>query len=374
MAIAGLARASVRAGLEVAVLSIHGYDETPVPGPVPASNGNGWHAQTEPCGVQVLRIPQQESMGAGLEFALRWRPDVVHTHYIGDRFQADTIRRKTGAPVVFTVHSLDRILFEIDPLVFRHREENMRTEEDAIRDCDLVIALTPDAQRRIPRILPEVSGRVRLGSHGIDDNLETRRQAFSRRPRQPPTVLYCGRFDSNKATSDLFKAIPLIVDRCPETRFVLVGGDSYDPSLAWIWKQKFIESTPRRYHGAVCFTGWLEAAEVAHWYQKADILAVPSWYEMFGVVVLEGMLHGLAVTAADAGGPAEVLQHGHTGLLYPPGDVDALAQSLARLIEDPPLRNRIALAGARQVRHRWLWPRIVGETQGAYQELALQPQ
>ena len=65
----------------------------------------------------------------------------------------------------------------------------------------------------------------------------------------------------------------------------------------------------------ITFTGWLTPPEMAKRYRAADILVVPSWYEPFGMVILEGMLHGLAVAASAVGGPAEILDHGRTGVL-----------------------------------------------------------
>lgn len=55
----------------------------------------------------------------------------------------------------------------------------------------------------------------------------------------------------------------------------------------------------------------------------ADILVVPSWYEPFGMVVLKGTIHGLAVVASSVAGPAEILLDGETGLLFPPGNDEA---------------------------------------------------
>ena len=67
--------------------------------------------------------------------------------------------------------------------------------------------------------------------------------------------------------------------------------------------------------------------------------------EPFGHVVVEGMAAGLPVVAADAGGPAEVVDHGRTGLLTPPGDVGALAAQLRELRDDPALRLRLSVTG-----------------------------
>ena len=116
----------------------------------------------------------------------------------------------------------------------------------------------------------------------------------------------------------------------------------------------------------------LTPQQMAEEYRAADILVVPSWYEPFGMVVLEGMIHGLAVAAAAVGGPAEILRDGETGLLFPPCDAQALAQAILRLTQDVDFRLRLAEAGARDVRENWLWPRIVQKMQRVYDEAAVQ--
>ncbi len=117
------------------------------------------------------------------------------------------------------------------------------------------------------------------------------------------------------------------------------------------------------------FTGWLTPNEMAKWYRAANILVVPSWYEPFGMVILEGMLHGLAVAASAVGGPAEILDDGRTGVLFAPRDEAALAEAVLRLINDPERRARIGQAGAREVREKWLWPRIFEKMRCVYDEL-----
>jgi glycosyltransferase involved in cell wall biosynthesis len=117
------------------------------------------------------------------------------------------------------------------------------------------------------------------------------------------------------------------------------------------------------------FTGWLTPREMATWYRTADILVVPSWYEPFGMVILEGMLHGLAVAASAVGGPAEILDDRRTGILFAPRDARAIAEAVLRLANDPDGRVRIGEAGAREVREKWLWPRIVKKMRCVYEEL-----
>src|SRR5438552_2482130 len=77
-----------------------------------------------------------------------------------------------------------------------------------------------------------------------------------------------------------------------------------------------------------------------------------SWYEPFGMVALEGMVHGMAIAATRVGGLAEILEHEQTGLLFPPQDVPALTAGILRLVNDSHLRRRLGRAASEDVRHR----------------------
>src|SRR5690606_38241464 len=76
--------------------------------------------------------------------------------------------------------------------------------------------------------------------------------------------------------------------------------------------------------GRVAFPGWVGPAEVAELIASADILALPSFAENLPVSVIEGMADGLAVVATPVGAVEDILTSEKSGLLVPPGDVDAL--------------------------------------------------
>src|SRR5262249_10505466 len=82
--------------------------------------------------------------------------------------------------------------------------------------------------------------------------------------------------------------------------------------------------------------------EVVAAYRSHDVLAFPSTYEGFGMVLLEAMTQRLPVVATPAGCAASLVQDEKTGLLVPRRDTDALVSALARLLADPALRNRLA--------------------------------
>ena len=109
------------------------------------------------------------------------------------------------------------------------------------------------------------------------------------------------------------------------------------------------------FRAQIHFTGWLTPQQLTTWYQAADILVVPSCYEPFKMVILEGMLHGVAIAASAIGGPSEILEHKRTGLLFPPRNAKALADAILQLVSNPAQCVQFGAAGSREVRKKWLW-------------------
>ena len=82
------------------------------------------------------------------------------------------------------------------------------------------------------------------------------------------------------------------------------------------------------------FTGRLSGEAVGDRLAHSHVLVVPSLYEGFGLVYLEGMAFGLPAVATTAGGASEIVSHGETGFLLPPGDSDAIAEAVRTLRDD----------------------------------------
>jgi glycogen(starch) synthase len=369
-AVGGWVTGSARSGVDVGVLLVEGplADEQGAgaygrPHPAPPVHGQA----VERGGVTFFQASSADAVRAGLEAVERWQPDIIHLHTAMIWHVAAAIRAETGKPLVYHVHSVDRAEYELGHEPNQWLAQAVEQTE-AIRSSDRLIALSESERDLLAFYYPEDESRIRVVGNGIDDSADAYRTAFGERNAASPLVLYSGRLVERKGIHELLAAIPDVLDEAPETRFALAGGP---PAVAGDEvARQWLPCELDRYRDRIHFTGWLAPRQVDEWYRAADVLVVPSRYEPFGMVILEGMLNGLPIVAASVGGPAEILEDERTGLLFPPRDAHALATALIRLVKSVTLRRRIGTAAAQEVRSSWMWPRRVERMRAVYRELS----
>jgi phosphatidyl-myo-inositol alpha-mannosyltransferase len=106
--------------------------------------------------------------------------------------------------------------------------------------------------------------------------------------------------------------------------------------------------------------------ELPGFHAGADVFVSPALgQESFGMVLVEAMAAGVPVVASDIPGYREVVRDGRDGLLVPPGDADALAAAVLRILGDRSLARRLSTAG-RERAERYRWERVVPEIEQAY--------
>lgn len=370
-AVGGWVTASARAGIEVAVQLVEGplvlgAGGTTYGSPQPRRGGRQGEVVVGDEGILFYTSSWEDAVEVGLRAIRAWRPDVVHLHTAMLWFLAEALQQSTRKPIVYHVHSVDRAEYELgqEPSPWLAHSQ---AQEQAIRAADRLIALAQGEADLIERYYPEARNKVRVVGNGIEDTDDARTTAFACDDAGAPLILYSGRLVERKGIRELLAALPAVMEAAPASQAVLAGGPpslrGHQVASQWLGPEHC--PLAERIH----FTGWLTPEGVSSWYRRADILVVPSRYEPFGMVVLEGMLYGLPIVAAAVGGPAEILDQGRTGLLFPPGDVEALSAALMSLLDDVNTRRQIGRAAAVEVRRKWLWSRRVIEMLDVYNEL-----
>jgi len=169
-------------------------------------------------------------------------------------------------------------------------------------------------------------------------------------PVQAPLALFVGRLTRDKGIPELFQAFLQVENRFPETRLLLVGSFEDGDPLP-LDHRKRMEEHPR-----VILAGPVN--DPAPYYAMADVLVLPSHREGLPTVVLEGHAAGIPVIGARATGIVDLLVDGETGLLFPVGDIAALATAMATLFSDRDLADRLALAGQELVKRNFQQEKI----------------
>ena len=173
-------------------------------------------------------------------------------------------------------------------------------------------------------------------------------------------LLAVGRLVDQKGFDLLIAAFQKLAARFPRWRLIILG----EGPLRDVLMQQIAAAGLT---GRVALPG--RAGNVGEWYAAADLYVMSSRFEGFPNTLAEAMAHGLPAVSFDCDtGPRDIIRHEVDGLLVPPGDVDALAEALARLMADDALRQRYA-ARAVEVRERFSPGRIAGTWEELFEEL-----
>ena len=170
-----------------------------------------------------------------------------------------------------------------------------------------------------------------------------------RRDGEPAQLLFLGRLGERKGVPELLAALGRPPLRERSWRLTLAG-DGDVPAYRRRAAELGLADRVR-------FTGWVDEAATRALLGQAHVLVLPSHAEGSPMAVIEAMAHAVPVVATPVGGIPELVTSGVEGLLVPPGDADALAAALLRLLDDEPLRRSLAV-GARAAWARTHTPEV----------------
>ena len=296
--------------------------------------------------VRVQLVPALDTLLYAVRLArlLRARrPDLVHTNSLKAHLYGGVAARLAGVPQVW--HARDRISEDYLPA------RAVQVVRAAARVLPTAVVANSVSTRRTLRQAGKPTAVI--GSPVVYDAVP-RGEKYSRDSNRPFTVGMVGRLSPWKG-QDVFlrafaQAFPAGPERARVVRAAMFGEDAFVASVAALVHELGLA-------GRVDLRGF--QADVPAELAEMDVLVHASVIpEPFGQVVVEGMAAGVPVVASNAGGPSEIVEHGRTGFLTPPGDVGALAAQLRELREDPALWLRVSVAGEQA--SRAYAPEVIG--------------
>jgi len=222
------------------------------------------------------------------------------------------------------------------------------------------------ASARFSRLLGFSEKRITVVPNGVDLScFNDKIDAFAMREElgigDEPLVVTALRLIKGKSPELLISAFAGVLSVVPDAKLVIAGSGREEDNLSRQIKDLNITNS-------VFMLGKLRKEKVAQLMAAADVFVLPSKMESFGLTLLEASAAGLPVVCANAGGVPEVFQDGFNALLYPPGDDDAMAKAIIRLLQDRELAKKIS-ANAMETAGRFTWERTAEQTLQVYQEV-----
>lgn len=305
------------------------------------------------------------------------RYDAVHAHYWLSGWAAHLVQRYWDTPFVQMFHTTAHQKNKVAQVADRESDLRLQIERRLLTLADGLIAANPDERADLIWRFGTPTEKVCTIPPGVDLDLFRPHDSATSRARldlspDDQVILFVGRIDPIKGIETLIDAVSLMVSQ-PETpapTVLFVGGDldhQGEPAgpLAGV-----VDSVNRRGLARYFrFIGSQPQRELPLIYSAADVVAVPSNYESFGLVAVEAMACGTPVVATRAGGLAFTVEEGVSGLLVPPRAPRDLAAALTSLMVDVPFRQALA-AGARPAAERFAWPTVAASMLHVYQRLA----
>lgn len=292
-----------------------------------------------------------------------FNPDVVHTHLQHGDLYGIPAARWAGVPVVITsrhnddVRRRNRALRWLNRWLWGQVSAGIGISE-SVRQFSMEVENVP-----ADKIVTIHYGIAVKGDYKSSTVSQT---ALRSELQLPPTATLVGtvcRLLDWKGVQYAIDAFSQVQQQFVEAHLVITGDGPMRQSLQLQVRQ--LGLTER-----VHFLGWRSDATLVM--SGLDVFLMPSEREGFGIVLLEAMSHALPVIGSRAGAIPEVVVDGETGLIIPPKDPAALAEALAHLLADRPLRQYMGLLGFDRLEVHFSAERMIDQTLGLYRQLLAQ--
>jgi len=294
--------------------------------------------------------------------------DVIHAHDWLVASAAIGLKHLFRKPMIATIHSLERgrrnglfndgqhMIDQIENLLIQEAWHNIVCSQYMQSLCHFSFSFPNDKMTIIPN-----------GVRYEDFSVELSKEAATAHHKKyallgEQIVAYIGRLVPEKGVNVLLGAVKSVLEKKPKTKFVIAGEGWHRSELHRIAAELKIEDK-------VLFTGYLPEEDFLPYFNVADILVVPSTYEPFGIVALEGMATKTPIIVSDVGGLSEIVDHQWTGMKVPPDNSQALADSILELLTNKKLRTRIVTNAVDKLKHVYDWSIIADHTMKVYEKV-----
>lgn len=256
---------------------------------------------------------------AGRRLIGRFQPDVIHAHFaVPAGALAWLLSRATSIPYVLTVHLGDvpggvpektdewfRWVYPFTPRIWKHARE---------------IVAVSEYTRQLA--LKKYNEKIQVVPNGVDlSNLRPAQIALN----DPPRIVFAGRFMEQKNPLQFVQTLSTL--QALKWQCVMIGDGPLMGDVKCAIEDQGVQD---RFQ----LTGWLDPQEVLSWFDRSDILFMPSRSEGLPVVGVQALAKGLAIVASRVGGFVDLVDHDKNGYLFTEAEPSGFAIALSALLSD----------------------------------------
>lgn len=299
--------------------------------------------------------------------------DLIHTHYWLSGQVGWLLRDLWEVPLVHTAHTLAAVKnWHRAPTDTQESDARRICEQQLVDNADVLVVNTPEETNDLVRHYDAEPDKVAVIAPGADVELfnpgQQRNTEQARRnlgiPMQTKVVAFVGRLQEFKGPQVLLRAVAELLRRDParDMRVIMCGG----PSGAQATVEHYMELA--RSLGICHRVRFLDPRppeELVAIFQAADVVAVPSYNESFGLVAIEAQACGTPVIAARVGGLPIAVRDGETGVLVADHEPETWADAIAELLDDDPTRIAMGVA-AREHAANFTWAQAAEKLESVY--------
>lgn len=276
------------------------------------------------------------------------------------------VRIPRGVKSVMVVHDLTRYLFpHFFPFNPMQKVLDLWAYPAMVRRYDRLITVSEATRKDLMTRFKVPAEKVTVVYHGADETFQplsrqTVEESLSRSYKiKKPFILFLGTLEPRKNIPALLEAFAGIRDQIPHN-LALVG------QRGWKWEPIFKEIDALDLRSRVQWTGYVSDSDRVIFYNAADFMVFPSWYEGFGMPLLEAMQCGCPVITSRTSAMPEVV--GETGILIDPCRPEDLKRAMLSLIHQPELAEKMKRAGLEQAK-KFSWEDSARKTLEVFEKL-----
>jgi mannosylfructose-phosphate synthase len=299
----------------------------------------------------------------------------INSHYWDAGLAGQSLSNALNIPHLHTPHSLGSWkksqMEDAAPEDTEKLEEQfnfttrVRHEQRLFHECDMVIATTPPQSDLIASDYGVAPAKIRMIPPGYDDNRffpvsEASRQGIRTEMNyQGPVIASIGRLARNKGFDLLIRAFTIVATRIPEAKLRLaVSMQSSDHGDSRMLEELHELVIEHNLQDKVLITESLPDEQMADYYRAADVFALSSRYEPFGMTAIEALASGTPTVVTTRGGLYRALDFGVHALYTDTEDIEEFGICLLQALKYQRLRNRISQQGSLRVRTLFAWSGI----------------